>query len=213
MYPGSCGVWSNGGVRSSRSGARPLAPGARSSERMACAWRCGIAGARDHAPALGDRVDPALVASRSSRAACRRRSRHGGTTRRPSRASRPPPRTRRPGARSSPATARSPRGLRVHREGAERGDQEPRQPDALAPAFDARRGSSRRSSRRCPSAAGRARPRCRRVERAQAVLVDAAVLVGHLGQIVDLVLVRLERAHREERHVLVEHRGVAGERT
>ena len=38
------------------------------------------------------------------------------------------------------------------------------------------------------------------------------VSVGDLGQVVDLVLVGRQLPHREERHVLVEHRRVAGDR-
>ena len=48
-------------------------------------------------------------------------------------------------------------------------------------------------------------------QRAQAVLVHGAVLVAHLRQIVHLVLVRLERPHGQEGHLLVEHRVVAGD--
>ena len=51
--------------------------------------------------------------------------------------------------------------VRVLGEGPQGGDQEPRQPDALAAALRRRPGSCRRSSRRRRSAAGRARPRCR----------------------------------------------------
>ena len=46
-------------------------------------------------------------------------------------------------------------------------------------------------------------------KRAQAVLVDRRRLLRHRGQVVDLVLVRLERTHLDERDDLVEHARVA----
>src|SRR4029077_14081022 len=95
----------------------------------------GVAGAGDDAPALSDRVDPALVARR-------------GAERRPIVKAGPPvpfavPPVRFHGGdisvrpRPEPGGFRVSPGLRVLAEGAQRRDKEPRQPDAFAAPLDA----------------------------------------------------------------------------
>ena len=122
---------SNGGVKSR------ISP---SSRRTRCSSTAvhrlrgplGIGGAGDHGPGLGERVDPALVVARRARAACRRRSRPGDTSRRPRRAASTAARSGsacrrlgRPGRRR-----RAPRPASANRRRI--GDQEPGDPDALA---------------------------------------------------------------------------------
>ncbi len=99
--------------------------------RMARRARSAVAGARDHGPRLRDRVDLARIAP-ASRAACRRRNRRAGTTRRPSLRA---PRRRQAPSRATPTHRRascSPRAVRDGRPLREHGVQEPRQPHALA---------------------------------------------------------------------------------
>ena len=107
---------------------------------------------------------------RASRAARRRRRRRAGTTA----PSQPAPcsAARQPRARVVASARRARASPRCSASGAKRSTtlaQEPGEPDRFAAALRGRRGSCRRSSRRCPSAAGRARRsrRLRSIARAQ----------------------------------------------
>ena len=102
-------------------------------------------------------------------------------------------------------------GLGVLGESPQGSDQEPREPHTLPPALhthpvhpvvpvtDADQGK--------PVRAGGAGS----LERSQAVLVHARALLGDLGQVVHLVLIRFQRAHAEKGDGLVEHGRVAGD--
>jgi hypothetical protein len=95
--------------------------------------------------------------------------------------------------------------LGVRGEAPKRGGEEPGEPHALSPSLDPDpvhpvvpvAGSDEWQAVR-PRGAGPP-------EGADTVLVQAGAFPGDLGQIVDLVLLRPEGAHPEERHLLVEH--------
>ena len=99
-------------ARGGRTAGRAAAPGRRLAHQVRrhrvhrAAHALGAADARQHRPALRDRVDAALGAVASSRAACRRRSRRGDTSRRPSRPARGAARGRRARRRSAARTPR-----------------------------------------------------------------------------------------------------------
>ena len=93
--------------RTSRVVAR--ARGAACSESIALRGALGRCRAREHRPALRDRVDAALARCAPSRAACRRRNRRAGTRRRPSWSPRRAPRSRAASRSHASANAASPR--------------------------------------------------------------------------------------------------------
>ena len=97
----------------------------------------GIACPGEHRPALRDGIDLALARCRRSRAACRRRTRRGGTRRRPSRAARCSRRRRSPSAAHSSAKVGIAVPARQRAELAQHFVQEEAQPHALALALDA----------------------------------------------------------------------------
>ena len=116
----------------------------------------GVAGARQHRPALRDRIDLAFGIALPSRAACRRRSTRGGTSRRPTRFARCA-RQLRGLVLAAAANAVSPRiGARSARTAAARGTGTMRA-TRFRPCRACRPDSCRRSSRRSRSAAGHAR--------------------------------------------------------
>ncbi len=169
-----------------------------------------IAGAGDHAPALRDRIDAALLA----RARAERRAivevgapipfavpatrLHGSGVRRRLR-----PELRRGGRIAARGD--------VLGEIPQRGGEEPAEPDALAAPFDAHATHAVVPVADADQRQAVRASRGRLAQGAQAMLVHGRLLVADLRQVVDLVLVRRERAHRDERHDLVEHARVAGD--
>ena len=147
--------------------------------------------------------------SRPSRAACRRRSRRAGTTRRPRRAlrgagaaararSRSAPRRRR--RRAGAPAARTARSTSHRKKPSHTLSPCPRWPTRFMPSFQS---PAPISGRPCA-------PKRSPAHGARRVLVQARGLRRADRQVVVRLLVRIDRAAFEEGHRLVEHAGVAG---
>ena len=123
------------------------------------ARRIGRAG--NHAPGLRDRIDAAFAVRGRARAACRRRNSRADTNRRPSR--RAPARCCKHAACSRQRRALAARRVArpVRANASERRVAGTSRARRSRPCRARRPGSCRRSSRRCPSAAGRALPMAR----------------------------------------------------
>ena len=104
---------------------------------MARSARVVRRGARQHRPRLRDRVDPALLVARGARAACRRRSSRGDTTRRPRPARACPRRPARLGAVAPGALGVAARSRQIGANARRTVAEEEAEPDALAAALDA----------------------------------------------------------------------------
>ena len=167
------------------------------------------AGAGENRPALRDANRSGIPRWSPSRAACRRRSRRGDTTRRPSRALRCCRAAGRLRPCSDPRVPTSPRRRASSANCVSTSKQEERQPDALALAVLADEVHAV-----VPVAAAHQRQAVLAeaqavVDRADAVLVERADVVGDLRQVVVRFFVGPQRPRRQERHALVEHAGVA----
>ena len=132
--------------------------------------------ARQHRPRLRRSSRFGIHRSAPNRAACRRRSSRGDTTRRPTRARAPPPDARL--RRDSDRRAHDRRGCRrVARTPSGRCAGKTRATCSL-PGRGCRRGSSRHSSRRCRRAAGRARPAVKPLSMARTQCSKSVPVVG-----------------------------------